>query len=371
MGAAGEMTRRPPDYGIIISVATLLALGLVMVFSSSTVRSYVQYGDSYYYLKRQLAWVIVGLVTMYALMKVDYWDVRRYARPFFFFTMLMLVLVLIPGIGSSAGGAMRWIGYGSLKFQPSELMKLAIVVYMAWALSRTPGRVRDFVRGVLPYIILLGAVFILVLEQPDLGTAVAIGITVLVMIFVAGGRLGHLFGLAVAAVPVVLLAIWGEEYRRRRFLAFLDPFADPQGSGFQIIQSLYALGSGGLFGVGLGDSRQKFFYLPAEHTDFIFAILGEELGFIGGLFVLGLFLVLAWRGYRIAMTAPDTFSSLLAAGITSMIVLQATVNIGVVCGILPITGIPLPFLSSGGSSLVPTLAGVGMLLNISRHCSER
>lgn len=365
------MTRRPPDYAIILSVATLLAVGLVMVFSSSSVRAYVDYGDSYYFFKRQLVWTLIGLAAMFVSMRVDYWELRRYARPIFFVALLTCIIVLIPGIGKHAGGAQRWIGYGTLRFQPSEFIKLAIVIYVAWALSRTPARIKDFVRGVLPYVLLLGFVFFLILEQPDLGTAVAIGITVMVMIFVGGARLGHLIGLAVAAIPVVVAAIWTEDYRRRRFLAFLDPMADPQGSGFHIIQALYAIGSGGLFGLGLGNSRQKFFYLPAEHTDFIFAILGEELGFVGALFVIGLFLLLAWRGFRVAMTAPDTFSSLLAAGVTTMIVMQAFINIGVVCGVLPITGIPLPFVSSGGSSLLFTLTGVGIILNISRYCGDR
>ncbi|HCW51143.1 MAG TPA: stage V sporulation protein E [Clostridiales bacterium] len=364
------MSRRRPDYAIIVCVATLLAIGLVMVFSSSSVRAYVDFGDSYYFLKRQLAWTILGLGAMYVMMRVDYWEVRRHARLLFFISLLACLVVLIPGVGREAGGARRWIGFGSLQFQPSELIKLTIVVYMAWALSRTPERIRDFVRGVLPYVLLAGLVFFLILQQPDLGTAVAITMTVMVMIFLAGARLGHLLGLLAAAVPVVMLAIWSEEYRRRRLLAFLDPFADPHGSGFHIIQSILAIGSGGLFGLGLGRSRQKFFYLPAEHTDFIFAILGEELGFIGGLFVISLFLLLAWRGFRTAMSAPDTFSSLLAAGVTTLIVMQALLNIGVVSGILPITGIPLPFVSFGGSSLVFTMAGVGMLLNVSRYCSE-
>jgi len=308
---------------------------------------------------------------MYFTMKIDYWQVRKHSRVLFLLALITCVLVLIPGVGRAAGGARRWIGYGTAQFQPSEFMKLAIVVYVAWALSRTPDRVKEFVRGVLPYIVLLGLVFLLILQQPDLGTAVAIGGTVMVLIFIAGARLGHLFGLATAAVPVLMLAIWSEDYRRRRFLAFLNPEADPQGSGFHIIQALYAIGSGGLFGLGLGESRQKFFYLPAEHTDFIFAILAEELGFVGGLFVVGLFVMLAWRGFRVAMTAPDTFSSLLAAGVTTMIVSQALLNIGVVSGILPITGIPLPFISFGGSSLIFTMAGVGMLLNVSRYSTDR
>lgn len=350
-------------------MATLLAVGLVMVFSSSSVRALSDVGDAYYYLKRQLLWAILGLGAMFVMMRIDYWQIRRYARPFFFISFITLIVVLIPGVGKAAGGARRWIGYGIAQFQPSELIKLAVVVYMAWALSRSPEKVKSFTRGVLPYVILLGLLFFLILEQPDLGTAVAVAGTVVVMLFVAGARLGHLAGLGLAALPVLGYAIMGEEYRRSRFFAFLDPFADPQGSGFHIIQALYALGSGGLFGLGLGNSRQKFFYLPAEHTDFIFAILGEELGFVGAAFVVGLFVLLAWRGYRTAMAAPDTFSSLLASGLTTMVVLQALLNIGVVCGILPITGVPLPLVSYGGSSLVPTLAGLGIVLNISRHRS--
>lgn len=363
------MARRPPDYAIISCVATLLAVGLVMVFSSSSVRALADTGDAYYYLKRQLLWSLLGLGAMLVMMRIDYWNVRRWARPFFFLSFLTLVVVLIPGVGKTAGGARRWIGYGIAQFQPSELIKLAVVVYMAWALSRDPERVKNFSRGVLPYVLLLGILFFLILQQPDLGTAVAVAGTVVVMLFVAGARLGHLAGLGLAAVPVLAYAVMGAEYRRSRFLAFLDPFADPQGSGFHIIQALYAIGSGGLFGLGLGNSRQKFFYLPAEHTDFIFAILGEELGFVGAVFVIGLFAVLAWRGYRTAMAAPDTFSALLAAGLTTMVVLQALLNIGVVSGVLPITGVPLPLVSYGGSSLVPTLAGLGILLNISRYRS--
>jgi len=365
------MTRRPPDYIIIMCVATLLAIGLVMVFSSSSVRAYMDYGDSYYYLKRQVVWTLLGLAVMYLTMNTGYWEVRRYSRTLFLLALITCVIVLIPGVGRAAGGARRWIGYGSLQFQPSEFMKLAIVVYVSWALSRVPERVKDFVRGVVPYGVLLAVVFILIVQQPDLGTAVAIGGTVFFLILVAGARMRHLLALLAVAVPVVLLTIWGEDYRRRRLLAFLNPEADPQGSGFHIIQALYAIGSGGLFGLGLGESRQKFFYLPAEHTDFIFAILAEELGFVGSIFVIGLFLLLAWRGFRIAMTAPDTFSSLLAAGVTMMTVGQAFLNIGVVSGILPITGIPLPFISAGGSSLIFTMAGVGMLLNISRYTTER
>ncbi len=361
------MSRRPPDYALIGSVATLLAVGLVMVFSSSSVRALSDVGDAYYYLKRQLAWAVLGLGVMLAMARVEHWDIRKHARLIFALSFVCIIIVLIPGVGLAAGGARRWLGYGVLRFQPSELIKLTMVIYMAWLLSRDPERIKSFVRGVLPYVLLLGLVFWLILQQPDLGTAVAVSGTVVVMLFAAGARLGHLALLGLGAVPVLIYAVVGAEYRLSRFLAYLDPFADPQGSGFHIIQALYALGSGGLFGLGLGNSRQKFFYLPAEHTDFIFAILGEELGFVGAVFVIGLFLIIAWRGYNTAMSAPDTFSSLLATGITTMIVMQALLNMGVVTGILPITGVPLPLVSFGGSSLVPTLAGVGILLNISKH----
>jgi cell division protein FtsW len=361
------MTRRQPDWAILGCVLTLLFIGLLMVGSSSSVRALGTLNDPFYYLKRQALWSIIGLGVMAWTIRLDYQVIRKYARVFFLLTLVAIIAVLIPGIGQVAGGARRWIVLGPLRFQPSELMKLAIVVYVAWALSRVPERVRDFTRGILPYVILVGVVFLLILQQPDLGTATAVAGTVVLMLFSAGARLGHLALLGLAALPVGVYAVVGQEYRLSRWEAYINPFADPQGSGFHIIQALYALGSGGLFGLGLGNSRQKFFYLPAEHTDFIFAILGEEIGFVGAVFVISLFLLLAWRGYNTAARAPDNFSSLLAAGITTMIVLQAMLNIGVVCGLLPITGVPLPLVSFGGSSLVPTLAGVGLLLNISRH----
>ena len=361
------MTRRQPDWAILGCVLTLLSIGLLMVGSSSSVRALETLNDSFYYLKRQALWSIIGLGVMAWTIRLDYQVIRKYARVFFLLTLVSIIVVLIPGIGQVAGGARRWLVIGPLRFQPSELMKLAIVVYMAWALSRVPERVKSFTRGILPYVILVGVVFLLILQQPDLGTATAVAGTVVLMLFAAGARLGHLVLLGVAALPVGVYAVIGQEYRRSRWEAFINPFADPQGSGFHIIQARYALGSGGLFGLGLGNSRQKFFYLPAEHTDFIFAILGEEIGFVGAVFVIGLFVLLAWRGYNTAARAPDSFSSLLAAGITTMIVLQAMLNIAVVCGVLPITGVPLPLVSFGGSSLVPTLAGVGLLLNISKH----
>jgi cell division protein FtsW len=248
------------------------------------------------------------------------------------------------------------------------MIKLALVVYFSYALAKSRDRLTQFFDGLGPHLVLLGFVFGLIMLQPDFGTALTIAATAVVLIFTAGARVLHLVMVGLAALPVMYWLVADEPYRMRRILAFLDPQADPLGYGYHIIQSLYALGSGGLFGVGLGQSLQKFFYVPAQHTDFIFAILGEELGFLGVFTLLVLFLLFAWRGYRIALTAPDTFGSLLAVGITTMITAQALINIGVVTATLPITGITLPFVSYGGSSLLFTLIGVGMLMNISKHC---
>jgi len=361
------MRKGPADFGIFLLTVALVGLGVVMVFSASSPKAFEMYGDAYYFLKRQLVWALLGGAAMLVVMRIDYWHWRRWAGPVFALAVLLLVLVLLPAVGRQVHGARRWVGYGNLAFQPSEFAKLAVMLYAAVGLARRPERVRRFVPGVLPWVGLTGVLFLLVLGQPDLGTAVAIGGSVFLLLFVAGARLGHLAGVVAAALPVLAWAVVSAEYRWRRLIAHLRPFDDPLGSGFHIIQSLYALGSGGIFGVGPGRSLQKHYYLPEQHTDFIFAILCEELGLIGGLTVIMAFCLFAWRGYRVAMTAPDTLGCLLAAGITSMVMLQAAINIGVVTATLPITGIPLPFISFGGSSLVFTMMGVGVLLNVSRH----
>ncbi len=365
-----KLRRKPPDFALFLTAAILLGIGVVMVFSSSYVKADRLYGDPYYYLKRQVAWAGVGLVAMLVALNLDYWHLRRWARPILVLGIVLLVMVLVPGVGRAAGGARRWLGFGPVSFQPSEFMKLAVVIWLSASLTARGARLRQFSQGTLPYMVLLALIFGLVLLQPDLGTAVAIGGTSFLLLFCAGVPVVHLLAAGGIGLVGVAWAIVTEEYRLRRFLAFLDPFADPLGSGFHIIQALYAIGSGGLFGLGLGNSRQKFFYLPEQHTDFIFAILSEELGFIGGVTVLGLYFFLAWRGFRIALAAPDTFSTLLAAGVTGMLILQIIVNIGVVTATLPITGIPLPLLSFGGSSLVFSLAGIGILMNISRYQTQ-
>ena len=363
------MAVRPqsPDFILFFTVIALLGLGVIMVYSSSAVSAYVNYGDSYHFLKHQIAWATLGLLAMLFTMNIDYHVWRKLAKPVMLITVVLLVLVLIPGLGKVVNGARRWLGFGSLYLQPSEIAKLSMVLYMAARLTTNQDKITKFFKGLLPELLALLVVFGLILKEPDLGTALAISGTVFVLLFTAGAKVSQLASLGLAGVLGIIAAIIVEPYRLRRLFAFSDPWADPLNTGYHIIQSLYAIGSGGLFGVGLGRSREKFLYLPEPHTDFIFAILAEELGLIGTLTVLILFFLFAWRGLKIAISAPDIFGSLLAAGLTTMIIVQALMNIAVVTASMPVTGIPLPFISYGGSALLFTLAGVGILLNISRY----
>ncbi|GFN24077.1 MAG: putative lipid II flippase FtsW [Thermoanaerobacteraceae bacterium] len=362
------MPRRagPVDFGIFLSTLVLLAMGIVMVFSSSAVTSAYSMGDAFYYLKRQLTWAGLGLVGMVALMGFPYSHWRRLAAPLLGISVFLLILVLMIGI--TAKGSSRWLGVGSLSFQPSELMKLTMVIFLAASLADNNRGLGDsFVRGLGPYLLLIGGVCGLILAQPDLGTAVALAGSTYLMLAAGGANRNHLMILFLGGLALVVAAIALAPYRMARFTAFLNPWADPQGHGYQTIQSLLALGSGGAFGSGLGQGRQKLYYVPEKHTDFIMAILGEELGFVGAALVVTAFFIFLWRGFRTALNAPDAFGSLLAAGITTMVVLQALINMGVVTGLLPVTGITLPLVSYGGSSLIFTLAGIGILLNVSRY----
>jgi cell division protein FtsW len=279
----------------------------------------------------------------------------------------LLVVVLIPGVGVSRLGAQRWLNLGPLSFQPAEFVKLCLVVFTACGLSRQLDKLKNFWSGVLPYIALAGLSAGLILLQPDLGTAVTVVGTIFIMLFAAGVQISNLAIVGLLGTGAIGLAIWHEPYRLRRFLAFLDPEKDPAGAGWHILNSLMSLGSGGLLGTGLGQGHAKYLWVPERHTDFIFAIIGEELGFIGAAFVILLFILFIWRGFRVAVTSPDSFGTLLAAGIVAGIAVQVIINIGVVTSTLPITGITLPFISFGGSSLVFSLASVGILLNISRY----
>jgi cell division protein FtsW len=356
-----------PDYWLFLVVLALLGLGVVMVYSASAILATDRFRDAHFFLKKQLFWAVLGLAVMWAVMVVDYRRWRPLVSPLLALAFVLLVLVLIPPFGQSINGTRRWLRWGPLSVQPTELAKLALVVYLADFLARRQAVIGSLWRGVVPPLVVTGGVAGLVLLQPDLGSAVAIVGVVLCMIFVAGARFVHLGLIGALAVPVVVLAVATASYRLRRVLTFLDPWADPRGAGFQIIQSYLALGGGGLLGRGLGESKQKLFYLPEPHTDFIFSILGEELGFVGALATVTLFGLLLWRGIRVGLHVADPFGALLAFGVTALLATQAVVNLGVVVGLLPTKGLPLPFVSSGGSSLLVAMAAVGLLLNVSQR----
>lgn len=338
-----------------------------MVYSASAVWADYRFDDSFYFAKRQLLFAVVGLVAMFFIMNVDYWTWRNWSNVLLIICFILLIAVLIPGIGNVRNGSRSWIGVGAFSIQPSEFMKLAMIIFLAKYLSVNQRRITQFTKGFVSSLALVFVAFGLIMLQPDLGTGTVMVGTCIIMIFVAGAKISHFAGLGLVGVAGFVALILAAPYRMDRITSYLDPWSDPLGTGFQIIQSLYAIGPGGLFGLGLGQSRQKFFYLPEPQTDFIYAILAEELGFIGGAFVLLLFALLLWRGIRVALNAPDLYGSFLAVGIISMIAVQVMINIGVVTGLIPVTGITLPFFSYGGSSLTLMLMAVGILLNISRY----
>jgi len=356
-----------PDFILVIVILALLSLGLIMVYSASAVWADYRFDDSFYFAKRQLIFAIIGLIAMFFIMNIDYWTWRSWSKVILITCFVLLITVLIPGIGNVRNGSRSWIGVGAFSIQPSEFMKLAMIIYLAKFLSENQKNITSFQKGLVPSLGLVFTAFALIMLQPDLGTGTVMVGTCLLMIFVSGARIAHFVGLGLLGLAGFVGLIASAPYRIKRITAFLDPWEDPLGSGFQTIQSLYAIGPGGLFGLGLGQSRQKFFYLPEPQTDFIFAILAEELGFIGGAFVLLLFALLLWRGIRTALSAPDLYGSFLAVGIISMVAFQVIINIGVVTNLIPVTGITLPFFSYGGSSLTLMLMAMGILLNISRY----
>jgi cell division protein FtsW len=359
--------RSTPDFILILTTLSLLAIGMIMVYSASAVWATYKFDDSFFFVKRQLLFAGVGVIAMFGIMTVDYWTWRTWAKVLMLSCFLLLIIVLIPGVGLVRNGSQSWIGVGAFSIQPSEFMKLAMIAFLAKHLSENQKKLTLFKKGLLPTLSIVMLAFGLIMLQPDLGTGAVLVGTSVVIIFVAGAKISHFIGLGLIGLVGFAGLVLSAPYRIKRITSFLDPWQDPLGSGFQIIQSLYAIGPGGLLGLGLGKSRQKFFYLPEPQTDFIFAIIAEELGFIGGTLILFLFGLLLWRGVRVALGAPDLFGSLLAIGIIAMIAIQVIINIGVVTGMFPVTGITLPFLSYGGSSLTLTLMAVGVLLNISRY----
>ncbi len=338
-----------------------------MVYSASAVWAAYKFDDSFFFAKRQLLFAGLGIIAMFFIMNVDYWTWRTWAKVLLIICFILLVAVLIPGVGMVRNGSRSWIGVGAFSIQPSEFMKLAMIAFLAKFLSENQKKITSLKKGLVPTLSLVFFAFGIIMLQPDLGTGTVMVGTCIAMIFIAGARISHFVGLGIIGLVGFAGLILSAPYRIKRITSFLNPWEDPLGSGFQIIQSLYAIGPGGLFGLGLGQSRQKFFYLPEPQTDFIFAILAEELGFIGGTLILLLFSLLLWRGIRIALGAPDLYGSFLAVGIIAMIAIQVMINIGVVTGLMPVTGITLPFLSYGGSSLTLMLMAIGVLLNISRY----
>ena len=349
------------------SAMILIAIGVVMIYSASAIYAYESMGDSAYFLKRHLVYLVLGGGLIFFAQSLDIERMRGKARILLGVSLALLVAVLIPGIGASAGGARRWFKFLGFSFQPSELAKIIVIFYMADFLERRRESLKNLKHTVFPALFILGLFAGFVFLQPDLGTAVTLSTVILVLFFVAGFDVRYLGVLIVSATPALLYAMMAKPYRRKRLLAFFHPWEDPKGVGFQIIQSFLALGSGGLFGVGLGRSQQKLFYLPESHTDFIFSIIGEELGFLGTGSIVLLFMVFLFAGMVIVFRAKNLFSQLFALGLVTLIGLEAVINLGVSTGALPTKGLSLPFISYGGSALLANMAAVGFLLNLARE----
>ncbi|MFQ3545839.1 stage V sporulation protein E [Halobacillus rhizosphaerae] len=365
-----ESKQKKPDLWLFAAIVGILVIGIIMVYSSSSIWSEYKFNDGWYFAKRQMLFATAGLAAMIALSRIPYYVWYKHSKWILYVCLFFLIAVLIPGVGMVRGGARSWIGVGMFSIQPSEFMKLGLILYLARFLSIRQKKMGSFQEGFLPGLALIAIPFALIMLQPDLGTGVVMVATCLVMMFASGARIGHFMWIAAAGMAGMIGLIASAPYRIKRITAFLHPWEDPLGSGFQIIQSLYAIGPGGLLGMGLGNSMQKFFYLPEPQTDFIFAVLAEELGFLGGIVVLGLFFVLLWRGIRTSLYAPDLFGTLLSLGIVGMISIQVMINVSVVTGLIPVTGITLPLVSYGGSSLTLTLASLGLLLSVSRYSTK-
>ncbi|HEU4673113.1 MAG TPA: putative lipid II flippase FtsW [Candidatus Limnocylindrales bacterium] len=380
LGPATDRSRRTgvrrdqhqPDYVVLVSVVALAAVGILMVYSSSAMRAYLATDDTFDIVGPQLVWAVLGLGAMAIAARVDYRYLRLASVPLYGTAIVLLLLVFVPSLNVVVGGAARWLKIGPLpSVHPAEFAKLALIVYLAHWFAKHGSAVRGFRSGTVPFLVIFVPIVALVFKEPDLGTTIVISLTGVAMFFVAGARVVHLAALAAVAAPaVVLFGLRG--YQLTRIQAWLDPWKDPLGAGFHTIQGLLALGLGGFMGAGLGESRLSAgLSLPNASNDFIFAVIGEEFGLLGAGLVIVLFLAIAYQGIRIALAAPDTFGALLATGITAWLCGQAFVNIGVVVALVPVTGVPLPFISLGGSSLVISFAAVGILLSISRETVER
>jgi cell division protein FtsW len=352
------------DPVLLFAVLTLVGVGLVMVYSASAITAQDKLGDSFYFLKRQALAAGLGLLAMAVALKVGYRRLARLAYPLLLLAVVLLIAVLVPGVGTVVGGARRWLRAPGISLQPAEVAKVAWVVYLAYSLAKKQEKVKSFSIGFLPHLGLAGLLVVLCMLEPDFGSSVALLFLLFVMLFAAGAKLSYLVGSVLAAIPFAYTAIATSPYRMKRITAFLDPWANRQGSGYQVAESLMSIGSGGLTGLGLGDGRQKLYFLPEAHTDFIFAILGEELGLLGVAAVIALYGLILWRGIRASLQASEPFGTYLGLGLTALIAFQAVVNMSVAMGLLPTKGLTLPFVSYGGSSLIVLMGAAGVLLSI-------
>lgn len=369
MQDANDLQKQHFDIWLLLVVVGLVACGVTMVYSASAVLASERYQDSYYFLKRSLIYVVLGFSALTWSLRFDYHRLRRWVYPVLFGSVALVGLTFIPGVSRTIGGATRWINLGFFSFQPSELAKLGMILFLAYSLEKKVSKIRQFSIGVLPHMLVAGFVAGSIFLQRDFGSAAIIFALTWCLMFSAGARLRYLLGFFAVLIPVASFIVMSTPYRRQRVLAFLNPWSDQFGSGFQMIQSFVAFSEGGWFGRGLGEGQQKLFYLPEAHTDFIFSVVGEELGLIGVAVIILLFAFFCFRGFRVALHAPDLFGRFLALGGTLLIGTEAVLNMGVVMGLLPTKGLALPFLSYGGSSMVVSLLIVGVLLNVSSYRS--
>ncbi len=358
-------------HGILVPVVILLCIGIIMVYSSSAFMSTEKYGNSFHYVWKHLFTVLIGFMGMIFFVKLDYQDIKRFVIPLLVFSFILLILVFVPGIGMSAGAkstVKRWINMRLLTFQPSELVKIAMVIFLSKYISKNANRMNTLRYGIMIPIAVMVIFQGIILLQPDFGAAMSIGIITLTLLIIGGIRWRYIVSVIAVSIPAVIVLIIAAPYRLKRILAFIDPWKDSQGTGYQLIQSFYAFGMGWITGVGIGNSKQKLYFLPEAHTDFIFSLIGEETGLIGTIIVVGLFVYLLIRGFKIAMQAEDSFGYYLAIGLTIMIGSQALINFAVSTGLMPTKGLPLPFISYGGSALLVNMMAVGILINISKNC---
>ena len=358
---------KKPDLILLLVTLLLVTVGTVMIYSSSSILAMERCRDGQFFVKKQIFFLFLGLLVMVLMTRIPYYKLRKLAWPSIVVSAVLLIAIWIPHLGIRAGGAVRWLNLGIFSFQVSELAKVALILFLAHFLTQKANHIREISQGLLIPFGITGVIVGLILLQPDFGTTVIISVITLMMIYLAGGRIVHLVGLATLLLPVAVWLLLHRTYRLTRLMAFMDPWKDPRNSGFQIIQSLIAFGSGGAFGVGIGDGMQKLFYLPEPHTDFILSVIAEESGFIGVGLILFLYIVLIVRGFQISLKAPELFGNLLASGLTMLLALEAFINIAGVMGLIPLKGLALPFLSYGGTSLIMSLIAVGILLNISGY----